>query len=325
MREQSKEIAAKLRKRINEERERQKDHIEQVKIDELRKWRNSRLDQQQRKYENVIASTLDANQQAHRELEANFLHQQRKQELDLIAAQRGRTALRKELDCRVKVKPLRKPRSKSIDVQTDHVSFARSRSQENEAPKRCHLILPPESANHDGELPVISDRSVDILEKSKRFVEDASRRLDEISAKVASCQEADTSRSCSAPDSARIVVQTQPKRRPISEAVRTNNATQLRVSLNRQPQLQEKRVPNRPKRLIPSAIERVPPPVPERNSVVCYDHPNRFTKTYDIPKNIVVKTLNHGEEDDAVTNALNETLTQIEEDAIRKARSKDLR
>lgn len=320
MREQSKEIAAKLRKRISDERERQKDHVEKVKIDELRKWRDDRVCEQQYNYDRIIGSTIDANEEARREMEANFQHNQRKQELDLIAAQRGRTALRKEIsENRPKPMPAKKPKSRTTEVQTDHIAFAEPRNnpEPNRTPPqpREYENLPPESVNHEA---VISDRSVDILTKSKQFVEDANRRLDEISAKVAQCANRDM-----LPEREDVPV-AMPRRVSPQKTVKTNNTTRLRCDLNRKPIAPPAKVVNRPKKVIPSAKESTVPTVPPRGSVVCYDHPNRFTKTYDIPKNIVVRNVCQ-DEDDAVTNALNETLTNIEQEVSIKARNKELR
>lgn len=305
--------------------------MEKVKIDELRKWRDGRVCAQQDTYDRIIGSTLDANEEARREVEANFQYNQRKQELDLMAAQRGRTALRKEMnENRPRSRPplVKKPKSRSTEVQTDHISFARPDDQVR-PPDRVHVqpptpesdTLPPESSKHEA---IISDRSVDILEKSKRFVEDANRRLDAISAKVAQCQNME---SLPARDEIPAVVKRKPQVSP-QKPVKTNHTTRLRCDLQRKPEATQKLV-NRPKKVIPSAKEPPPaPPVPPRDSVVCYDHPNRFTKTYDIPKNIVVKNLGQQagiEEDDAVTNALNETLTNFKEEISMQARSKELR
>lgn len=324
VREQSKEIAAKIRKRINEERERQKDHVEKVKIDELWKWRDNRVSEQQYNYDRIIGSTLDANEEAKREMEANFRQDQRKQELDLIAAQRGRLALRKEInENRPKPHPAanRKPKSRSTEVQTDDVAFLRV--EDSDLPSAESLprssSLAPESVKRD---EIISDRSVDILEKSKQFVADANRRLDEISAKVAQCQAMDQQEE-------QYVRVDEPAPVPVVKKpiLRTNNTTRLRVEMNqRKPAVVPPKIFNRPKKVIPSAKEPVAaPPVASRGSVVCYDHPNRFTKTYDIPKNIVVRSTLAGHEDDAVTNALNETLTNIELDNSKIARTKELR
>lgn len=318
VREQSKDIAARLRTRVQEERERQKEHIERLKIDELHKWRNGRVCEQQQQYDRIIGSTLDANEEARREIEEKSLYNERKKEMDLIAAQRGRSALRKELNDRVRP-PVKKFQSRSKEVQTDPIAPIHCNVQADE---NSHVILPPESTKHD-DMP-ISDRSVDILEKSKRFVEDATKRLNEISAKVAQCQA--TACEPEKEDSATPEVREQvaaKKIAPSLKVVRSNHTTRLRCSLPRQSSVPP-RPTKRPKKVIPSAAE-TQPVQSKRNSVVCYDHPNRFTKVYDIPKNIVVKAVPEDEGDDAVTNAYNETLTQIEEDAARKARSKELR
>lgn len=239
--------------------------------------------------------------------------------MDLVAVERGRLALRKELNDRVK-KPAKKSQSRSKEVQTDPIT-----------PVQCSVIpgaesakdiLPPESAKHD-DMP-ISDRSADILEKSKRFVEDATRRLNEISTKVAQCQAAACEPDKEDPVTPQINEQVPAKKIPSNlKVVRLNHTTRLRSSLPRQSSVQP-RIAKRPKKVIPSAAE-TQPVYSERNSVVCYDHPNRFTKVYDIPKNIVVKTVSANDGDDAVTNAYNETLTQMEEDTAREARSKELR
>lgn len=300
--------------------------MEKVKIDELRKWRDNRVCEQQNNYDRIIGSTLDANEEARREVEANFRHNQRKQELDMIAAQRGRTALRKELanDKRPGPAGARKPKSRSTEVQTDDVAFA----QPGDGNIRIQVpveepaySLAPESAKCDA---IISDRSVDILEKSKQFVADANRRLDEISAKVANCQAKEQPQDREQIDVPPETV-TATQKGVAHKAVRTNNTHRLRCELQRKPAPAPK-VVNRPKRVIPSAKE-TEAAAPSRGSVVCYDHPNRFTKTYDIPKNIVVKSdlAQQGTEHDAVTNALNETLTQFEEDNYKEARSKELR
>lgn len=334
MREQSKEIAAKLRKRISDERERQKEQVEQVKIDELRKWRDNRVTETQYHYDRIIGSALDANEEAKLEMEENYKYAQRKKELDLIAAQRGRTALRKEItDSRPKIAVAKKPKCKSIEVQTEHVSFATPAQQNKEnnyaqtdsGPSR----FPPEPVNCDE--VVISDRSVDLLKHSKQFVEDANRRLDAISERVAYC-EAERLRepiqNTAPPQSNPPVVVKLTK--PI---IKTTITDRMRKEIPRKPVAAPKIV-NRPKKVIPSAkVPCRPTPsaesAPSRGSVACYDHPNRFTKTYDIPRNIVVKehlaTAEGEEEDDAVTNALNETLTNIEQDIAREARSKELR
>lgn len=327
MREQSREIAAKLRKRINEEKERQKDHVEKVKIDELRKWKETRAVEVQGNYDRILGSSIDANEEARREIEAQSRYAQRKQELDLIATQRGRTALRKEMMAnqqRPHKATSNKPRCRSTEVQTDRIELRCAiedlQSKEYQAMNRVE-DLPPESLICDDH--PISARSVDILEKSKRFVEDASRRLDEISEKVSRYQEAGQ------PDNERDIMPTSQKRDVLPRPVKSTNASRLRVDSRRKPAPPPRVPTNRPKKVIPSAKEPVSyssaPSKP--GSVVCYDHPNRFTKTYDIPKNIVVKNaLDTNEtEDDAVANALNETLTNIDMDNQKLARTQELK
>lgn len=304
--------------------------MEKVKIDELRKWRDNRVCEQQYNYDRIIGSTLDANEEARREVEANFRHNQRKQELDMIAAQRGRTALRKELANEKRPGPAvaRKPKSRSTEVQTDDVAFARPMDENMRIQVPAEepaYSLAPESAKCDA---IISDRSVDILEKSKQFVADANRRLDEISAKVANCQSKEQFQDRQQIDvPSETVTETVTQKAVANKAaVRTNHTHRLRCEMQRKPAPPPK-VVNRPKKVIPSAKETESAAPPSRGSVVCYDHPNRFTKTYDIPKNIVVKNdlAQQGTEDDAVTNALNETLTQFEEDNYKETRSKELR
>lgn len=286
--------------------------MEKVKIDELRKWRDNRVSEQQCNYDRIIGSTLDANEEARREVEANHQHRKRKQELDLMAVQRGRTALRKEVNANLPKLPNRKPRSKSTEMQTENICMPRNGPEARhigvnteQPPDQC---LAPESPECD-ENVVISDRSVDILEKSKRFVENANRRLDEISAKVAQCARQQSPVKQATPAAA-------------TKTVRSNITTKLRAEQQRRPAVAPKPV-NRPRKVIPSVKE----PAQTSSGVSCYDHPNRFTKNYAIPKNIVVKSnlMDHNNEDDAVTNALNETHEQIAEDKCQLERSKELR
>lgn len=316
MREQSREIAAKVRKRVNDEKERQRGQYEEIKEKEMQTWK-------------ATTTTIDANQEAQREIAANRLYRERQEEFDLMAAQRGRDALRKVVNERPK--PIKRAtRSKSIEVQTDFSSLV-------DVPG---CVLPPESLDHDHHnIPLISDRSLDILEKSKQFVSDAQRRLDDLSARLVGCATSSAGQSSSSCNNQCKPIQSKsadvsPVKQP--STVRTNKVTELRTVRNRQVANQRTtaiRPTKPPRKVISSCPSSIPPPQPPQmdgaqssSSVLCYDHPNRFTKKYDIPKSIIVKNLgDHRDEDDAVTNAMNETLTQLEQDQLKEKRSKELK
>lgn len=124
MRKQSKEIALKLRARVQTEKENQLRKFGKIKEKELQEWKQRQASELQRFYD-ICSDDYGSAHQAAKEEENNLLaFQEERETFDLIAADRGRNAISKELEKRKReeeAKALRKKKykQKTIGVQTE--------------------------------------------------------------------------------------------------------------------------------------------------------------------------------------------------------------
>lgn len=135
MRRQSNEIAKQLREKVHNEKEIQLRKLAQTKEKELNEWKCNELNNIEKDYENCMANFGAAHKAA---LDYNVeqgIFRKKRQELDLMAAERGRSSMqleqrRREKEAEEKLIKKKRLRQKTIGVQADLLKKERTFGRE---------------------------------------------------------------------------------------------------------------------------------------------------------------------------------------------------